>query len=90
MRFRYVTLLAVCSRWPAILPGGGTPLLVQTPTLSKTEIVFAYGGYLWSVGREGGNTRQQLPADMNRGRSFLPTESGSRSRESTTETWMRS
>ena len=31
-----------------------TPLLVQAPTLSKSEIVFAYGGYLWSVPREGG------------------------------------
>ncbi len=35
-----------------------SPLLLQAPTLSKTEIVFAYGGYLWSVGREGGAGRQ--------------------------------
>jgi len=35
-----------------------TPLLAHSPTLSKTHIVFAYGGYLWSVLREGGEARQ--------------------------------
>ena len=34
------------------------PLLAQQPTLSKTTIVFSYGGYLWSVSREGGEARQ--------------------------------
>jgi tricorn protease len=34
------------------------PLLVQSPTMSRTQIVFAYGGYLWSVPREGGEARQ--------------------------------
>ena len=34
------------------------PLLAQWPTLSKTTIVFSYGGYLWSVPREGGEARQ--------------------------------
>src|SRR6516165_2853473 len=34
------------------------PLLAQQPTLSKTSIVFEYGGYLWSVSREGGEARQ--------------------------------
>ena len=29
-------------------------LLLQRPTLSRTQIVFAYGGDLWSVPREGG------------------------------------
>jgi tricorn protease len=32
--------------------------LAQQPTISKTAIVFAYGGYLWSVPREGGQARQ--------------------------------
>lgn len=30
------------------------PLLLQTPTLSKTHIVFSYAGDLWTVPREGG------------------------------------
>ncbi|MGB7845055.1 MAG: hypothetical protein WBL63_05520, partial [Candidatus Acidiferrum sp.] len=34
------------------------PLLAQQPALSRTTIVFAYGGYLWSVPREGGEARQ--------------------------------
>ncbi len=32
-----------------------SPLLVQKPTLSKTHIVFAYAGDLWSVPRQGGD-----------------------------------
>src|SRR5580765_8232989 len=31
------------------------PLLLQKPTISKTHIVFAYAGDLWSVARDGGN-----------------------------------
>ena len=35
-----------------------TLLLAHSPTLSRTQVVFAYGGYLWSVPREGGDARQ--------------------------------
>jgi tricorn protease len=35
-----------------------SPLLASEPTINKTEIVFAYGGYLWSVPRAGGEARQ--------------------------------
>jgi tricorn protease len=35
-----------------------TPLLLQAPTVSKTDIAFSYGGYLWTVPREGGAARQ--------------------------------
>ena len=35
-----------------------THLLVQNPTLSRTHIVFAYAGELWSVPREGGDARR--------------------------------
>jgi tricorn protease len=31
------------------------PLLLQKPALSKTQIVFAYAGDLWSVARDGGD-----------------------------------
>ena len=33
---------------------GQKPLLLQKPTLSKTQIVFSYAGDLWIVAREGG------------------------------------
>ena len=35
-----------------------TPLLVHAPTLSAAQVVFVYGGYLWSVPRDGGAARQ--------------------------------
>jgi tricorn protease len=34
------------------------PLLVHSPTISRTHVVFVYGGYLWSVPRAGGEARQ--------------------------------
>ena len=48
------------------------PLLVQSPTLSKTEIVFNYGGYLWSVPREGGQARQLTTGGHESGAIFSP------------------
>src|SRR5271170_5636220 len=63
MRFRISTMIAavllafLCTaRWAAA--ADDAPLLVQSPTMSKTQIVFVYGGYLWSVPREGGEARQ--------------------------------
>jgi tricorn protease len=36
----------------------GPPLLAQQPALSATEIVFVFGGDLWSVPRQGGEARR--------------------------------
>ena len=38
----------------ALASAADEALLLQKPTLSKTHIVFAYAGDLWSVPREGG------------------------------------
>jgi tricorn protease len=38
----------------AIAGAADEPLLLQKPTLSKTDIVFAYAGDLWGVPRSGG------------------------------------
>jgi tricorn protease len=51
---RYV-LLAVLSL--PILADSNTPLLLQKPTLGKTQIAFVYAGDLWTVPREGGEAR---------------------------------
>lgn len=34
------------------------PLLLQKPTVSRTQIVFVYAGDLWTVPREGGDARR--------------------------------
>jgi tricorn protease len=34
------------------------PLLLQSPTLSRTQIAFAYGGEIWIVSREGGDAQR--------------------------------
>src|ERR1700724_3716542 len=65
MRFRVAMVMGVlmfcgCVARAGALPATAdeAPLLVHSPTLSRTQIVFAYGGYLWSVPREGGEARQ--------------------------------
>src|SRR5215208_584020 len=34
------------------------PLLMQKPTISRTQIAFAYAGDLWTVSREGGSAER--------------------------------
>src|SRR5438094_2630447 len=48
-------ILALCALSAAAAYAADEPLLLQKPTLSKTHIVFAYAGDLWSVPREGGD-----------------------------------
>ena len=59
MRFRTAILIGVLLSWAGISQAAEeSPLLTHSPTLSKTQVVFAYGGYLWSVPRDGGDARQ--------------------------------
>ena len=34
------------------------PLLLQSPTLSKAQIAFAFGGDIWIVNRSGGDAQR--------------------------------
>ena len=43
---------------PAVSAQSDPPLLLRFPTVSKTQIVFNYGGHLWIVSREGGDARR--------------------------------
>src|SRR6202158_533617 len=60
MRHRMMVLFAMllCIAGRAAAAADEAPLLAHAPTLSRTQIAFAYGGYLWSVPREGGEARQ--------------------------------
>ena len=51
MRVRFHSLLAVaiCLAGSFSSKGGGYPATFAGPTVSHTDIVFAYGGYLWTV-----------------------------------------
>jgi tricorn protease len=59
MRLRTLALTATL-----LLAAGGARaaddaiLLVHSPTVNRTQVVFVYGGYLWSVPRDGGEARQ--------------------------------
>ena len=59
MRFRIAILIGSLLALAGISRAAEeTPLLAHSPTVSKTQVVFAYGGYLWSVPRDGGDARQ--------------------------------
>ena len=65
-------LLAVLCSATRTAAADQSPLLVQDPTMNKTEIVFVYGGYLWSVPREGGEARQLTTGGHEFGPRFSP------------------
>src|SRR5438046_2940639 len=49
------------------------PLLLQSPTVSKTQIAFAYGGIIWIVDRDGGDARRLVTGtDIETGPVFSP------------------
>src|SRR5258708_36646818 len=59
MRFRTAILIGLLLAFAGMSRAAEeTALLAHSPTVSKTHVVFAYGGYLWSVPRDGGDARQ--------------------------------
>jgi tricorn protease len=52
----FLSLISICL--PTVSAQTDPPLLLRFPTVSKTQIVFNYGGDLWIVSREGGDARR--------------------------------
>ena len=80
MKVRFAVLLAmllVAANFACA--ADDSPLLATEPTISKTEIVFAYGGYLWSVLRTGGEARQLTAGGHESSPYFSPDGKCSRS-----------
>jgi tricorn protease len=49
------------------------PLLLRDPTVSRTQIAFAYAGYIWIVSRDGGSARRLVTGyDIASGPHFSP------------------
>lgn len=59
MRFRTLVLTAILLAF-ARSAGASVeaPLLAHSPSINRTQLAFAFGGYLWTVPREGGEARQ--------------------------------
>ena len=66
---RLALIVAVILSATSFVCAQNTPLLMRTPTLNKTQIVFSYAGDLWSVGRDGGEA-SRLTTGV--GREFSP------------------
>ncbi len=52
----YVVVMVLCTAFPCL--GQTQRSLLQSPTVSSTEIAFAHGGDIWIVSREGGEARR--------------------------------
>lgn len=62
-RFFAVIFFALSTFLAIAAAQSNPPLLLRMPTVSKTEIVFNYGGDLWIVSRDGGDARR-LTSDV--------------------------
>jgi tricorn protease len=56
-------VLAIATFLTTATAQSNPPLLLRMPTVSKTQIVFNYGGNLWIVSRDGGDARR-LTSDI--------------------------
>jgi tricorn protease len=55
---RMFTLAIACFSSHTVVAQSDPALFLQYPTVSKTQIVFNYGGDLWIVSRNGGDARR--------------------------------
>ena len=57
---RRLLLASLCVLFASVLTfaADSGPLLLQSPTLSKTQIAFAFGGDIWIVNRAGGDAQR--------------------------------
>jgi len=70
---RRLILLAFLLSGAASLAATTQPLLIQTPGVSATQIVFAWAGQIWIVGRDGGSARRLVSGSARlSGPSFSP------------------
>jgi tricorn protease len=72
MRRSLVVLLLILTASAVARAAADAPLLLQSPTINRTEIVFVYGGYLWSASRNGGDAHQLTTGGHESGPIFSP------------------
>jgi tricorn protease len=69
----FFVAFAACALSNAMAADAATPLLLQNPTISSTQIAFTYGGNIWTVPRDGGNaTRLVTGYDLEGAPYFSP------------------
>lgn len=80
LRFTRMFVLCILAAGSALCPAASAsaasavpPLLLQDPTISKTQIAFAYGGDIWTVERGGGAARRLVTGlNLETGPLFSP------------------
>ena len=70
---KVLILFLFTSSLVSIATAQSAKLLLRNPSISKTQIVFTYGGDIWSVSRDGGDARRLTSAvGSNNGPVFSP------------------
>jgi hypothetical protein len=65
MRFRMAILIGMLLAVAGLANAAEeAPILAHSPTVSRTQIVFTHGGYLWVVPRDGGDEKPEPPAPI--------------------------
>jgi tricorn protease len=73
MRIRFALLIGCMLVFSGMaMAAEDAPLLATEPKVNNSEIVFVYGGYLWSVPREGGEARQLTTGGHQSSPAFSP------------------
>src|SRR5690242_12669738 len=63
----------ICSAAATCSAATSGPLLFRSPSISKTQIAFTYGGDIWTVSRDGGQAqRLVIGYDLETGPIFSP------------------
>jgi tricorn protease len=69
---RILALVVLLGAAGTIQARAESPLLLRTPSVSRTHIVFSYAGCLWIVGREGGDAMRLTAGGHERSPIFSP------------------
>ncbi len=51
-----------------VMEAAPRPLLIQTPSVSATQIAFAWAGQIWIVSRDGGDARRLVAGSSRQSR----------------------
>src|SRR4051812_26320391 len=63
MKKSLVLFVVACFAATIAAAANQPPLLLRSPSLSRSSIAFAYGGSIWVVPREGGDARRLVVGD---------------------------
>ena len=69
---RFVITMVGLAAAGAAFAQGEKPLLLRSPSLSRTQVAFSYAGSLWITSRDGGDASRLTTGGHERNPAFSP------------------